>query len=114
MRVSTTPPKSGRIENKVLQRLDQMITRHELLLAGAGLSSDDVPKALKAEVRRLETGMYALREGVHGLVRARECGLPLEKIDSYLEFLEGVAAQAEQSLLDAIAKLEALPQRRTS
>jgi hypothetical protein len=114
MRVSTTPTESGRIENKVLERLDHMITQHELLLARADLRSENVPEALKAEIKRLETGMYALREGVHGLVRAREHGLPLEKIDSYLATLEGVATQAEHSLLDAIGRLEALPHRRTS
>ena len=113
MRISTTAPKAGRIENKVLQRLDQMITQHELLLARAGPRSGNVPEALKSEITRLEAGMYALREGVHGLVRARECGFPLQKIDSYLNFLEGVAAKAEQSLLVAIAKVDALRHRRT-
>lgn len=101
------------MENKVLQRLDQMIIQHELQLSRGSQKAGDVPDALKAEIKRLETGLYALREGVHGLVRARECGLPLQDIDGYLEILERVATQAEQSLSDTIAKLEALPQRRT-
>jgi hypothetical protein len=99
------------MENKVLQRLDQMITQHELQLSRGGLKAGDVPGELVVEITRLKNGLYALREGVHGLVRARECGLPLQDIDGYLGFLERVAAQAELSLLDAIAKLDALARR---
>ncbi|MFN0314291.1 MAG: hypothetical protein ACKVQA_04535, partial [Burkholderiales bacterium] len=63
---------------------------------------------LMDKIGRLEAGLYALREGVHGFIRAREFGLPLENLDSYVTMLESVANEAEKSLLEAIAKLEAI------
>lgn len=99
------------MENKVLQHLDRMITQHEMLLTGSVARRAVVPADLSAEIKRLEKGLYALREGVHGLVRARECGFPLERIDHFLESLESVAVAAEKALLDAIARLDALPEK---
>lgn len=84
-----------------------MITKHELLLAKAGVRRDKVPEALVAQIERLETGLYALRQGVHGFLRAKECGFPLEPFERYMDSLEAVAVQAENSLLSAIAELAA-------
>ena len=94
------------MERGVLDRLDEMIMKHELLLAKAGVRRGVVSPALKAQIERLETGLYALREGVHGFMNARECGLPLENLDRYVTSLEAVANEAEKSLLEAIARLE--------
>ena len=99
------------MENEVLQRLDQMIMKHELLLAKARVQRGLVPAELMAQIGNLEAGLYALREGVHGLMKARECGLPLENFDSYVTSLEAVANEAEKSLLEAIAKLEAIQKK---
>jgi len=96
------------MENQVLQRLDQMIMKHELLLAKARVRRGLVPAALTAQIGCLEAGLYALREGVHGFMKARECGLPLENFDGYVASLENVANEAEKSLLEAIAKLEVI------
>ena len=94
------------MDKKVLERLDQMITRNELRLAATGVQRGAAPDELNAKITRLETGLYALREGVHGFLKAKECGVPLESFDRYLQSLEGVAMQAEKLLLDAIIKLE--------
>jgi hypothetical protein len=102
------------MEKKVLERLDRMIMKHELLLAKTGVRSGVVPDELKAQIERLETGLYALREGVHGFMKAKECGFPLENFDSYLESLEGAAVQAESLLSDAIEKLAAFAERGRS
>jgi len=96
------------MEKEVLQRLDQMIMKHELLLARAGVQRGVVPAELTAQIGRLEAGLYALREGVHGFMKAGECGLPVENFASYVTSLEAVAVEAEKSLLAAIAKLEAI------
>ncbi len=95
------------MDNEVLRRLDRMITEHELLLAKTKVRPGVVPDASRAHIERLETGLYALREGVHGFLKAKECGFPLENLDNYVASMEAVAIQAETSLLDAIAKLEA-------
>lgn len=85
-----------------------MIMKHELLLAKARVQRGLVPAELVAQIGNLEAGLYALREGVHGFMKARECGLPLENLDSYVTSLEAVAYAAGKSLLEAIAKLEAI------
>jgi hypothetical protein len=100
------------MEKEVLQRLDKMIMKHELLLATAGVRHGVVPAELTDQIGRLEAGLYALREGVHGFMKARECGLPLENFDSYVTSLESAANEAEKSLLEAIAKLEAIKNKR--
>lgn len=99
------------MEKEVLQRLDQMIMKHELLLAKARVRHGVVPAELTAQIDRLEAGLYALREGVHGFIKARECGLPLENFDSYVTSLETVANEAEKSLLEAIAKLDVIKKK---
>ena len=100
--------KVAHMEKEVLKRLDQMIMKHELLLAMAGGQRGAVPAELTVQIDRLEAGLYALREGVHGFMKARECGLPVENFDSYVISLETVANEAEKSLLEAIEKLEAI------
>lgn len=100
------------MENQVLVRLDRMITKHELLLARTKVRLGVVPGALQAQIDRLETGLYALREGVHGFLKAKECGFPLENFDNCLDSFEGVATQAENSLLKAIAELEAFREKK--
>ena len=99
------------MENQILERLDRMITNHELLLAKTRVRRGAVPDVLQAQIERLETGLYALREGVHGFMKAKECGFLLENFDSYLDSVEGVATQAEKSLLNAIAELEAFKEK---
>lgn len=97
--------------NQVLVRLDRMITKHELLLARARVRRGVVPDTLQAQINRLETGLYALREGVHGFMKAKECGFPLKGFDSYLDSFEDVATQSEELLLKAIAELEAFEEK---
>jgi len=100
------------MEKEILNRLDQMIMNHELLLANAGVRHGDIPADLAALIDRLETGLYALREGVHGFMKGRECGLALSNLDAYLNSVEAVATEAEKSLLEAIARLEAINKKR--
>jgi len=99
------------MEKEVLQRLDKMIMKHELLLAKSGVRRGAVPAELTAQIGRLEAGLYALREGVHGFMKARECGLLIENFDSYVTSLTAVANEAEKSLLEAIARLEAIKKK---
>ena len=99
------------MEKEVLNRLDRMITKHQLLLANTEARRGAMPEALIATIERLETGLYALREGVHGFLKAKECGFALESFDRYVDSLEAAAIQAERSLLDAIAKLEAIAEK---
>jgi len=84
-----------------------MITRHELVLAKLGARRGAVPTNLLAEVDRLEKALYALCEGVRGFLRAKECGFALDRFDTYLQSIEGVAIEIEKSMSSHMAALEA-------
>lgn len=94
------------MESEILKRLDRMITRHELILAKLGARRAAAPADLIAEVDRLEKASYALCEGVRGFLRAKECGFPLDRFDSYLQSIEAVANQIDQSMSRHVAELE--------
>jgi hypothetical protein len=94
------------MEKQVLQRLDRMITKYELALAKIGARRGVAHDNLLMRIERLETGLYALREGVHGFMKAKACGFPLENLDGYLNSIEAVSNEVEKALSDAIAKLE--------
>jgi hypothetical protein len=94
------------MERQTLKRLDAMITRHQLQLAEMRTRREAVPGDLAAEVNRLEKGLYSLREGVHGFMKAKEMGFPLESLDGYIESIEAVADKIEKSLSDVLAKMQ--------
>jgi hypothetical protein len=88
-----------------------MITKYELRLAQKAPPRGAVSDELEAQVKRLEAGLYALREGVHGFLKAKESGIPLEGFEGHVKSLAGVARQAEKLLLDAIVKLETFSEK---
>ena len=94
------------MEKQILQRLDRMITKYELALAKIGARRGVAHDNLIMQIERLETGLYALREGVHGFMKANECGFPLDNFSSYLDSIEAVSSKVEKALSDAIVKLE--------
>jgi hypothetical protein len=101
----------AQMEKELLARLDRMRTKHELHLAKMGARRGVVPDELIAQIERLEGGLYALREGVHGIMKAKEIGFSLATFDSYLNSMQLLVDQIENEMSDTIAKVQAFFER---
>jgi hypothetical protein len=100
------------MEKGILRRLDRLITKHELALSELGARKEIVSPDLIKEVDRLEKSLYALCEGVRGFLRAKEYGFPLDRFDRYLESVETVTNQIEQSMSRHLSQLHSYLEQR--
>lgn len=96
------------MEKELLRRLDRMLTKHALHLAKMGARRGVVPDELIAQIKRLEKGLYALREGVHGFMKAKESGFRLDAFDSYFDSTRQLVDRIDNEMSDAITKVQAL------